>query len=287
MSASATTEKYLPLVGWSFVFGLPLTVFFARVLPVPSLNALVSGLTLADLPPQVLAQVGFVLAIPLGAIVVVVARVTLGLRLMGPFRPILIAVALQMTGIMPGLLFLVAVSILIALVRPLVRAMKLPYFARTATTLSIVALFSISVLLVGKWFDIAALTALAHFPIVVLCLAAEAFARTISGEGLYSAAWRGMLTAATALLITLIITTPGVLPVLVRHPELVLLEVGIAALIGRYFAFRALDHLNPKPVKKKKKKTAPRRHSRGQQMPARKTKRKVRKTPDRQYTLNV
>lgn len=284
MSPSTTIEKKQSLLGWALVFGLPLAVLVARALPVPSLNALVSGLTLADLPPKVVAQVGFVLAIPLGAIIVVIARVTLGLRLMGPFRPILIAVALQMTGIVPGLLFLAAASILIATVRPLVRALKLPYFARTATTLSVVALFSISVLLVGKWFDLGTLMALAHFPIVVLCLAAEAFARTISGEGLHSAAWRGSLTAATALLITFIITTPGVLAVLIAHPELVLLEVGLAALIGRNFAYRALDHLNPKPVKKE---AAARRSARVRKSSVRKSKRKTRETSSRQYTLNV
>ncbi|MCG8544416.1 MAG: hypothetical protein MJE12_09430 [Alphaproteobacteria bacterium] len=248
MTGRTAAGRFLPVAGWSLVFGLPAVIVMARALPMGQLSTAVSGLTLADLPPDVLAQIGYVMAIPLGAVVVVIARVSLGLRLMGPFRPILIAVALQMTGIVPGLLFLAATFLLITLVRPLVKAQKLPYFARTAVLLSIVALFTILVLLAGKWFDLAGLLALAHFPVVVLCLAAEAFARTLSGEGVRSAAWRGMLTGATALLIALLIAAPGVLPVLVAHPELVLMMIGLAALIGRHLAFRALDHLNPKPV---------------------------------------
>lgn len=251
MTLPAVLRRYLPEIGWSLVFGLPLLIVLARTLPLGTLSTGASAVTLADLPPEVVAQIGYVMAIPLGAVIVVIARVSLGLRLMGPFRPILIAVALQMTGIVTGLLFLFATFILIALIRPLVKAQKLPYFARTALLLSIVALFSILVLLTGKWLDLGALLALAHFPIVVLCLAAEAFARTLSGEGLRSAAWRGALTAATASLITLLLALPGVLPILIAHPELVLVMIGMAALIGKHFAFRALDHLNPKPVKPK------------------------------------
>lgn len=251
MKRFARTVTKVPEIGWGLFFGLPLIVLLARHLPLGRLSETVAPLTLADLPPEVMAQVGYVLAIPLGAVIVVFARVTLGLRLMGPFRPILIAVALQMTGIVPGLLFLAATFVLIALVRPLVRAQKLPYFARTAIVLSVVALFSIMALLVGKWFDLTHLLALAHFPIVVLCLAAEAFSRTLSGEGFRSAAWRGALTAATAASIALLIAVPGVLPLLIAHPELLLVEIGLAALLGRHLAFRAFDHLNPKPVSRK------------------------------------
>lgn len=249
MTLPAVIRCYLPQIGWSFVFGLPVFIVLARTLPLGALSTAAAAVTLADLPPEVVAQIGYVMAIPLGAVIVVIARVSLGLRLMGPFRPILIAVALQMTGIMTGLLFLFATFILIALIRPLVRAQKLPYFARTALLLSIVALFSILVLLTGKWFDLGVLLALAHFPIVVLCLAAEAFARTLSGEGIRSAAWRGALTAATASLITLLLALPGVLPFLIAHPEFVLVMIGLAVLIGKHFAFRAFDHLNPKPIK--------------------------------------
>lgn len=260
MIPASVSRFFLAALGWGVFFGLPVLILTARELPLGSLSAAAAAFTLADLPPEVMSQIGYVLAIPLGAVVVVIARVSLGLRLMGPFRPILIAVALQMTGIVPGLLFLISTFILITLIRPLVKAQKLPYFARTAILMSIVALFSILVLLMGKWFDLAALMALAHFPVVVLCLAAEAFARTLSDEGVRSASWRGGLTAAVALLITVLISAPGVLPVLIAHPELVLVEIGLAALIGRHLAFRAFEKLNPAPARSKPKR---RRRKRG------------------------
>src|ERR1035437_1561623 len=70
-------------------------------------------------PAAVTHRLEYVLFVPLGAVAVVFFRLTLGVRLLGPFRSILIAVAFQMTGILLGLLLLVAIIGIIVALRPL------------------------------------------------------------------------------------------------------------------------------------------------------------------------
>jgi len=241
---------------------LPLLIVALRVAAPSFLGDLVSAADLTKLPPGIASELRYVLAIPVGALVVVIVRLTLGLRVLGPFRPILIAVGLQMTGIVTGLAFLAATFLLIVAIRPLLVGNRLPYFARVSVLLSLVALFAILVVLGGKWFDLAALRDVARFPVVVLCLGAESFARTLSGEGVRSALWRGTATAITAVLITAIVGVPGVLNTLMTFPEFLIAEIGLIVLIARRFAFRALAPLNPKPKDPKPAKPRQRRKRR-------------------------
>jgi len=177
-------------------------------------------------------------------------RLVLGIRLLGPFRSILIAVAFQITGILPGLLFLAMVIGIVVAVRPLIKAIRMPYFARVSVILSAVASIMIIALLSSAWLDIESLRRVAYFPIVVLCLTAEGFARTLSKEGLWSATWRGTMTAIVALLITLLSEINGFRNLFLYFPELLIMQIGCIVAIAEFFDLRLLRWLNPTAVKK-------------------------------------
>ena len=245
--AGVQTRWFLALT-----LGLPLLIIFAKLVTLPGVSALAREISLNGISQEFASEIKYVLTIPIGALIVVFVRITLGLRLLGPFRPILIAVALQMTGIVTGLLFLAFTLLLITALRPVVLAQKLPYYARVAVLLSVVVVVAIGALLIGKWFNLIELLKIAHFPIVVLCLAAESFARTLSGEGTRPALWRAGITAITALVITQIAGAPGVSPFLTAYPELVIFEIGLIVIVAKYFGLRKFASINPMPPKLKK-----------------------------------
>lgn len=163
--------------------GLPVPLIVLKTSGLPPAAFLRRHDTLANLSPGLRHTAADILLVPLGAFIVVAFRLTLGLRLLGPFRSILLAFAFLVTGIWIGLAFFaVTIAVLVA-VRPLVRALRLPYFGRVSVMLSLVAMLLVVVTLAGSWLGSASLRGVAHFPIVVLCLVSEAVARAIKKEG--------------------------------------------------------------------------------------------------------
>jgi hypothetical protein len=210
---------------------------------------LMRAFSLTDLPARMQDRLMYILSVPFGAVLVVFFRLFLGIRLLGPFRSILIAVAFQITGIVPGLVFLTAVVGIVVVVRPLIKAIHLPYFARVSVILSTVAMIMLFALLAGEWLGFESLGRMAYFPIVVLCLMGEGFAKTLSKEGATSALWRGTMTALVAVLITFLFDMEGFRRVFLRFPELLVVEIGCIILIAEFLDVRLLTRLNPSAAK--------------------------------------
>lgn len=239
--------------GVLLLFLLPLALIAFKQAGLSGSDNLQDAISLTGMPEDVQDRIGYVLFVPLAAVIVVFFRVTLGIRLLGPFRSILLALAFHMTGIGMGLFFLLLVVGMIVLIRPVLREIQLPYFGRVSVVLSAVAIIIMCVMVAGRWFQLDTLQQVAYFPIVVLCLTGDGFARTFYKEGMRSALWRGAATAAVAVLITLLWSIPGFVNLLIRFPELLILEVGLIIVIAEFFGFRLFQNVNPLPIGLKRK----------------------------------
>jgi hypothetical protein len=237
-----------------FWVGLPLALIALKTHGLPSAAFLRHHDSLTSLPPGLHQVVANILLVPLGAMIVVFFRLTLGLRVLGPFRSILLAFAFLSTGILVGLAFFAATVAILVFARPLVRTLRLPYFGRVSVMLSLVALLLVIATLSGTWLQSAALRGIAHFPIVVLCLIGEAVAKAIRREGTRVGIWRASMTALGAVAVTAVASIPGFRELLLRYPELMLLETAALVLVARFCAWRLLSSLNPGP----RERTAPR-----------------------------
>ena len=231
----------------ALLFVVPLMLAAGKWSALPTSTFLTRFVSLADIPPEMHSRLQYILFVPLGAIVVVLCRLTLGIRILGPFRSILIAVAFQVTGILLGLAFLTIVIGVIVAIRPLLKAMRLPYFGRVSVILSAVSVMMIVTILLSSWVEADALRRSGYFPIVVLCLTGEGFARTLAKEGPRSAMWRGTMTALLAVLITMISTVEGLQQLLMHFPELLIVQIGCIVVISEYFDLRLLQWINPAP----------------------------------------
>jgi hypothetical protein len=215
--------------------GLPTAAFLAHH---ASLTATPRGLqhTVTD-----------ILFVPIGALIVVIFRLTLGVSLLGPFRSILLAFAFLTTGIALGLAFLTGTILILVLARPMIKALRLPYFGRVSVMISAVALVMVVAILASGWLRSPSLLNLSHFPIVVLVLVGEKVAVTLKREGARSGIWRAATTALVAVVVTAIASIPGLDRVLLGHPELLLVEIALIVVVSTTCAWRLLANLNPVP----------------------------------------
>lgn len=213
------------------------------------------------LPIAMQDRLEYLLFIPLGAFLVVFVRLTLGIRLLGPFRSILIAIAFQVTGILLGLVFMTVVTMFIVMIRPFLKKIRLPYFGRTSFILSAVACIVVAVVFCAAFLEIDSLRRVMYFPIVVLSLIGEGVSRTVTKEGWLPALWRSFTTILVAIVITGLANIPGFSQILITFPELLLLQIAGIVFISEYLDLRLLDRpkttdeeeavesqLSPRPV---------------------------------------
>ena len=86
----------------------------AKWLPIDGCRWLKVNLTLSDIEPSALVAFREAFFIPIGALAAVATRLTLGIRILGPFRSILLGIAFYQTGIIFGAGFLIVLSLVLA-----------------------------------------------------------------------------------------------------------------------------------------------------------------------------
>ncbi|HJZ61654.1 MAG TPA: 7TM domain-containing protein [Miltoncostaeaceae bacterium] len=234
---------------WLLVLGillLPLLLSVGKMHSLPTSEVLTKHASLAHVDPALRSRVTDILFVPLGALVVVVFRLLLGLRVLGPFRSVLLAFAFLATGITVGLGFLAATVAALLVVRPVVNAVRLPYFGRISIMLSVVAVAVALGVIVGSWVSYRPLEEVAYLPVVVVCLVGEGLARTVRKEGMRSGLWRAAVTALAAVIVAGLASLAPLRNRLILDPELVFVAIALIVVVSRFMDFRLLAGLNPK-----------------------------------------
>lgn len=196
------------------------------------------ALGMHNLPHRLHRHVENLMLVPLGAVVVVFLRLTLGFRMLGLFRPILLAMAFRSGGVRPSLLFLAVTLCVIALVRPMVAGMH--SYARLAIVLMCIAGLLVAVLIVGQSWQLPVLAQLAYFPMIALCLTSESFAAKMRSKGTGEALGRVAATAVGGVAIAAISQVHGLLRGLAAHPEMLMMLIGCVVVIDCWLRLRLL-----------------------------------------------
>jgi D-alanine-D-alanine ligase len=228
---------------------LALPGFIATGTPLDTVRVLGASLTdvlsLGNAHEEMQRPIFSLLFIPTCALLAVLARLTLGIRVLG-IRAILIALSFYIAGIVPSLVLIFLTFGLIALARPRLKRMGLPYFARVSTILGLVAGLMVVALIAGPWLKQETMWSVAFFPVVVLALLAEGVARTADREGLQAAQWRLFTTITLALVMAAIGYLPVVKALLLEFPELVLAQIAAIPLIAEFLDLRLLQEWEAK-----------------------------------------
>ncbi len=194
-------------------------------------------LTLTWVPVSDRDTVIYLLLLPTAGLIISIVRLTFGLRILG-YRSVLMAVGFYEIGILPSLVVIAVVVAIIILMRPTMQRARLSLYARLSMILGITACILISALFIGSWLRSEWIWSLAFFPVIILAMMAESVASTLDRESWSSAAWRLFWTIVIALVLVFLMRNLVVLDVLLRFPELMLLQVLCIVLVSEYFDFR-------------------------------------------------
>jgi D-alanine-D-alanine ligase len=233
---------------------IPLVMALARVLALPGADAPPGAEWLRDLG-RLLNQsftlrwvtvddrptILYLLALPTGALLVAVARLTLGLRVLG-LRAILIAIGFQEIGFVASFgLMIVVVGAIVAL-RPSMRRIRLPMYARLPVVLCVVATIMVGALLLGPSLRSETVFNVAFFPTIIMAMMAEGIAKTLANDDAVAAAWRAASTVLLAVILALIGKTQFVASLALQFPELLVTQLVAIVLIAEFLDLRLLEH---------------------------------------------
>lgn len=179
-----------------------------------------------------------IIMIPVGALVAVIFRNVLGLRVFGTFLPVLIAAAARSTGFWWGALGFAMLVVLVSGIRRLLDRLQLLHSAQLAVLLTTVIGTS---LLLALGAERAGLTDLAHmtlFPVAIMAITAERFSVIDEEEGTRVA----FATMARSLIVIgfcyLTMNSLSLQILMLGFPELLLVVIAVDIWLGRWIGLR-------------------------------------------------
>lgn len=132
-------------------------------------------------------MLSLLLLLPIGALIVAIFRNVIGLKTFGVFLPVLIAMSFMSTGLVFGLISFVGVLMVISLLNYPMLKMGILHVPKLVVMLSAVVLLMVVILFLGVRWELIALSGVTFFPIVILTISAEKYARVVVEEGFVNA----------------------------------------------------------------------------------------------------
>lgn len=199
------------------------------------------ALSLYSLPIAEQGMFQLIMLLPVGALVVAMLRVLVGIRTSGTFMPVLIALAFLQTELVPGLSSFVIVVAIGLIIRSYLSSLNLLLVARIAVlvviVIGIISIFSILSYRLGL---IEGLT-ITFFPMIILAWTIERMSITWEEEGPKEVLVQGGGSLFVAVIAYLIMSQPMVEHLVFHFPELHLVLVSVIMLVGRYTGYRLLE----------------------------------------------
>lgn len=192
----------------------------------------------AGVPPNTLV---LLLLLPVIAALIAAARHLVGIRGFGIFLPAALSVTFVATGPVVGIgMFLVIVAVSTS-ARITLRKLKvkLQYLPRMALILLFVVMGVMGVLFAAPIFDRPDLADVSIFPVLILVLLAEDFARVQLGKSAKTAVSLTTETLILALVSYVFLTSPRVQQFALLNPEVLILLVAVFNFfMGKYVGLR-------------------------------------------------
>ncbi len=186
----------------------------------------------------------FLLVIPFGVLFVVLFKNVIGLRTFGTFLPALMAMAVQETGIVQGMLaFLFVLGLTVVMRYPLDK-LGLLHTPKLAIMMIGVIFSLILISFLARLWELEGLTALNSttlFPVAILTLTSERIALTISEEGIMKMLGTMLQTLVVITACYLVMSSVALRSLVLAFPELLLGVIAMDLWIGSWIGIRLLE----------------------------------------------
>ena len=204
-------------------------------------ESLVAKFSLFSLPIQTQAVYGVLLLIPIGALVVVFLRNVIGMQTFGTFMPVLIALAFRETQLFFGALWFTLLVSLGLTIRFYLERLRLLLVPRLGAVLIIVVILMLISSVISHQLGFESGLSVALFPMVILAMTIERMSVVWEERGSREAIQQGFGSLFVAALCYAIMDIDTVQHMVFVFPELLLVVLAFALLLGRYTGYRLLE----------------------------------------------
>ncbi len=200
-----------------------------------------SRFSLLSLPVQTQEVYRILLLIPVGALLLVIARNLVGIKTFGTFMPVLIALAFRETELLWGLILFTVVVALGLVVRFYLERLRLLVVPRLAAILTVVVLLMALISVISNMLGMERGLSVALFPMVILTMTIERMTIVWEEQGSAEAMRQGMGSLLVASLAHLVMRIPELKHLIFMFPELLLIILAVLLLLGRYSGYRLTE----------------------------------------------
>ncbi|CAM3420279.1 UUP1 family membrane protein [Halomonas lysinitropha] len=201
-----------------------------------------------SLPLEDQALFQTILLIPIGALMVVILRVLVGIKTSGTFMPVLIALAFIQTTLITGLVGFLLVVAVGLVIRNYLSYLNLLLVARvTAVIITVIAIISVFSVLSYRFGLNAGLT-ITFFPMIILSWTIERMSILWEEEGPKQVLIQGGGSLLTAVLAYLAMNNPWIRHITFNFLGVQLILMALILLLGNYTGYRLLELRRFKPV---------------------------------------
>ncbi len=191
-----------------------------------------------SLPIEQQTAFKMILLLPIGALIVVIMRLLVGIRTSGTFMPILIALALIQTTLLAGIvifLFVVGTGLLI---RSYLSRLNLLFVARISAVIIVVIAIMASISIISNKLGLDQAMTVTFFPMIILSWTIERMSVLWEEDGPREVLIQGGGSLLTAIIAYLFMTNRTVEYLTFNFPELMLVNLAIILVLGQYTGYR-------------------------------------------------
>jgi len=179
-----------------------------------------------------------IIMLPLGALVVALFRNVIGLQTFGVFLPALVAIACRQTGLTWGILAFIIVISIVSLVHFPLEKIGILYTPKMVIMLVVVVMAFLLISILGIKIEIQNLAYITLFPIVVVTITSERFARSIMEDGMLKSLKMTLHTIIVIIFAYLAMNSSTMESIFLAFPELFLAIIGVSLILGKWIGFR-------------------------------------------------
>ena len=211
-------------------------------------NDTLLSFSIHSLPLEEQALFRTILLIPIGALIVVMLRVLVGIRTSGTFMPVLIALAFIQTTLTTGLLGFLLVVAAGLVIRSYLSHLNLLLVARVSaviiTVIGLISIFSV----VSYRLGLNAGLTITFFPMIILSWTIERMSILWEEEGPREVLIQGGGSLLTAVLAYVAMTNPWVRHITFNFLGVQFILMALILLLGNYTGYRLLELRRFKPM---------------------------------------
>jgi len=181
------------------------------------------------------------LLIPIGALLVAISRLIIGIPTFGTFGPVLLAIAFQEVSLIPGLIFVFIVLSINIFIRRMLDQLKILIIPKLAILVTTVVIILISVMMISVELGARKMLYISVFPIIIMTWITERFSVLQIEDGTMAAIKSSLGTVFVAIITYAIMDFSALKIYLFAFPEILLVNVSALLLLGRYTGIRLLE----------------------------------------------